>query len=68
MATKAQLKALLADKYDYKEADIEDTTSISEIVGSDKKLGSHLKDKFDVELSTQELEDAETVGDLVKLL
>ncbi|MGG5290125.1 hypothetical protein [Pseudomonas shirazensis] len=67
MATKAQLKALLADKYDYKETDIDDTTRITDIVGSDTKLGIHLQD-LSVDLSPRQLEDAVTVGDLVKLL
>lgn len=68
MATKTEIKALLASKYDIKETDILDDTPLSDIVGSDNKLGSYIKDQFDVELSTRELEGASDVDGLAKLL
>jgi acyl carrier protein len=68
MATKTEIKALLASKYGIKEDDILDDTPLSDIMGSDNKLGSYIKDQFDVELSTGELEGASNVDDLAKLL
>ena len=68
MATKTEIKALLASKYGIKEDDILDDTPLSDIMGSDNKLGSYIKDQFDVELSTGELEGASNVDDMAKLL
>ena len=67
MATKTEIKALLASKYGIKETDILDDTPLSHIMGSDNKLGSYIKEQFDVELSTRELEGASDVNDLAKL-
>ncbi|MCG8293111.1 hypothetical protein [Pseudomonas entomophila] len=68
MAKIDDLKTLLATKYDKKIGDLEDTTSLSDVIGSDKHLSSHIKEKFNKELSTSELENASTISDLSELL
>lgn len=68
MVTKTEIKALLASKYGIEETDILDNTPLSDIVGSDNKLGSYIRDRFDVELSTRELESVSDVDELAKLL
>jgi acyl carrier protein len=68
MSKKEELKKLLADKYDKKKEDLTDSTSISDIIGGDKKLAGYIKDKFEVELSNSDLEGASDINDLANLL
>ena len=63
-----RLKSLLVSKYGVKEEDIETTTAISGIVGSDNKLGTHLNDEFSTQPSIEEEEAFETVDDVIKWL
>ncbi|HAB01659.1 MAG TPA: hypothetical protein DCE25_01500 [Pseudomonas sp.] len=65
MTKKAELKTLLAEKYNLQEEDIDDTTPITQIVGGDKNLGSHLKDKFGEQPSITEEGDFTTFNDVV---
>nr|WP_314494551.1 hypothetical protein [uncultured Pseudomonas sp.] len=62
-----KLKTLLVNKYGVKEEDVTTTTAISDIVGSDKNLGIHIKDEFGTQPSVEE-EAFETVDDVTKWL
>ncbi|WP_252089298.1 hypothetical protein [Pseudomonas sp. MWU13-3659] len=68
MAKIDDVKQMLAKIYDKKIGDLEDTTSLSDVIGGDKHLSSHIKEKFNKELSTSELENARTISDLSELL
>ncbi|MEA3233045.1 hypothetical protein OP492_00030 [Pseudomonas mosselii] len=69
MAEKIEkLKSLLASKYGKNIEDIEDSSSISDIIGSDKKLPIYIKEQFDVDLSSSEMESANNISDLADLL
>ncbi|MDU9402769.1 hypothetical protein RTH46_09715 [Pseudomonas sp. zfem004] len=68
MTKKDELKSLLAAKYDMQVEDILDTTMIIDIIGGKRDLAANLKEKFDVELSVSDLENASDVSDLAELL
>ncbi|QWA30305.1 hypothetical protein [Pseudomonas sp. RC3H12] len=67
MVISDELKALLADKYDQKVEDLTDTTPLNEVVNNNK-LAGYLKEKFNIELSADELEDVDTIASLADLL
>lgn len=68
MTNEVKLKALLADKYDVNEDEIDDTTLITEIIGGDKKLGAHLNEKFGKQPSVKEEEAFDTFKDVLTWL
>ncbi|MDF9619589.1 hypothetical protein P5705_18235 [Pseudomonas entomophila] len=67
MAKIDDLKGLLAEKYGKEEDDIEGTTLIAAIV-TDKNLATHVRDKFNKEISTSDLENLTDINSLVNLL
>ncbi|MEA5674110.1 hypothetical protein VA602_22575 [Pseudomonas sp. MH2] len=66
MATEQELKKLLAEKFDKKEADINGATKVSDIVSSTSKLVRYLNDDLGIDLAESDIQDAETFDDLFK--
>ncbi|ANC02750.1 hypothetical protein [Pseudomonas putida] len=66
MATEQELKKLLAEKFDKKEADINGATKVSDIVSSTSKLVRYLNDDLGTDLAESDIQDAETFDDLFK--
>ncbi|MFV3317022.1 hypothetical protein [Pseudomonas sp. BNK-43-a] len=66
MATEQELKKLLAEKFDKKEADISGATKVSDIVSSTSKLVRYLNDDLGTDLAESDIQDAETFDDLFK--
>ncbi|HEK0908208.1 hypothetical protein ACCE15_15495 [Pseudomonas parafulva] len=68
MATEQELKKLLAEKFDKKEADISGATKVSDIVSSTSKLVRYLNDDLGTDLAESDIQDAETFDDLFKVV
>ncbi|MGC7841430.1 hypothetical protein ACPZMI_23625 [Pseudomonas wayambapalatensis] len=66
MATEQELKKLLAEKFDKKEADINGATKVSDIVSSTSKLVRYINDDLGTDLTESDIQDAETFDDLFK--
>lgn len=68
MATEQELKKLLAEKFDKKEADINGATKVSDIVSSTSKLVRYINDDLGTDLAESDIQDAETFDDLLKAI
>ena len=68
MTKKVEFIELLTEKYGIKADDISDTTPIADIIGSDKNLGAHLKDKFGTQPTVKEEEGFDTFEDVLTWL
>ena len=66
MATEQELKKLLAENFDKKEADIMGDTKVADISNSASKLVQQINVRFGTDLAESDIQDAETFDDLLK--